>query len=113
MFHPGLSAETSTTPGVVAAPLNRTFTVPGFEGIISRLNGVACAETMRKPPGIGAPGCGLGTTAGGLLSVGSIPSQPLKTSNDVVVKDSKERATFEGFIAAEFALTPPSQASLR
>ena len=54
---------------------------------------------MRKPPGIGAPGCGLGTTAGGLLSVGSIPSQPLRSSNDII-KNSKETATFEGFIIA-------------
>ena len=56
---------------------------------------------MRKPPAIGAPGCRLGTTAGGLFSVGIIPSQPLKSSNDIV-NDSKETATFEGFIAAQF-----------
>jgi hypothetical protein len=63
---------------------------------------VACAETMRKPPGIGAPGCGLGTTAGGLFSVGSIPSQPLRSSNAVIINDTKKRATIVGFIAAEF-----------
>ena len=46
-----------------------------------------------------APGCGSGTTAGGLFSVGIIPSQPLRSSNAVIINDTKERATVVGFIA--------------
>src|SRR5262249_55964681 len=64
---------------------------------------------MRKPPGIGAPGCGLGTKAGVLLS--GIPSQPPRSSNDIV-KNSKETATFEGFMLPSFEKAAHSSSTI-